>query len=58
MLLGVGGQFIQVGAPEEGLPSFSAFALIAKNARVCGSSIGSPQEIRVNDTNSSRLGMY
>ena len=30
MLQGVGGQLIQVGASEEGLPSFNAFAVIAK----------------------------
>ena len=48
MLLGFGGRFVQVGAPEESLPPFNAFSLIGKNATVGGSSIGSPQEIRVS----------
>lgn len=45
-LLGVQGQFIQIGAPEGAIPSFSAFALIPKSAKIGGSSIGSPAEIR------------
>lgn len=40
------GSFIQVGAPEDSLPSFSAFALITKHAKIGGSLIGSPQQIR------------
>ena len=47
MLLGVGGRFIQVGAPEDALPPFNAFALIAKGVMVGGSAIGSPADIRV-----------
>jgi alcohol dehydrogenase (NADP+) len=45
-LLGVGGQFIQVGAPEDAIPPFNAFALIAKSVKIAGSMIGSPEEIR------------
>ena len=45
-LLRVDGQFIQVGAPEDQIPGFSAFALIAKGVKVGGSAIGSPEEIR------------
>jgi alcohol dehydrogenase (NADP+) len=45
-LLGVGGQFVQVGAPEDAIPPFGAFALIAKSVRIAGSMIGSPEEIR------------
>ena len=45
-LLRVSGKFIQVGAPEDKIPAFSAFALIAKGAMMGGSSIGSPQDIR------------
>lgn len=40
------GTFVQVGAPEDELPGFSAFALIAKGASITGSAIGSPDEIR------------
>lgn len=39
------GTFVQVGAPEDELPGFSAFALIAKGAQVKGSIIGTPKEI-------------
>jgi alcohol dehydrogenase (NADP+) len=45
-LLRVDGQFIQVGAPEDVIPGFNAFALIGKGVKVGGSSIGSPEEIR------------
>ncbi|ERF72140.1 hypothetical protein EPUS_02931 [Endocarpon pusillum Z07020] len=45
-LLGVGRQFIQVGAPEDSIPPFNAFALIQKEVRIGGSMIGSPAEIR------------
>jgi alcohol dehydrogenase (NADP+) len=45
-LLRTNGQFIQVGAPEDPIPSFSAFALIAKGCKMGGSSIGSPSQIR------------
>lgn len=44
-LLGLGGRFIQVGAPEDPMPQFSAFALIAKNIKVEGSMVGSPRQI-------------
>lgn len=40
------GEFIQVGAPEDRLPAFNAFALIAKGCKIGGSIIGSPEEIR------------
>lgn len=39
------GQFIQVGAPEDHLLGFSAFSLIAKDAKIGGSCIGPPWEI-------------
>lgn len=44
-LLKTHGQFIQVGAPEDSLPAFNVFSLIAKGAKIGGSSIGSPREI-------------
>ena len=45
-LLAVNGEFIQLGAPEDLIPPFNAFALIAKSVKVGGSMIGSPEEIR------------
>lgn len=45
MLLRTNGQFIQVGAPEDKFPAFSAFALIAKGVKMGGSMIGSPKDI-------------
>lgn len=45
-LLDVGGRFIQVGAPEDPVPQFAAFALIAKKVSVEGSAIGSPKQIQ------------
>ncbi|KAL8782638.1 MAG: hypothetical protein Q9213_005225 [Squamulea squamosa] len=45
-LLRVHGTFIQVGAPEDKMPAFNAFALIAKGVKIGGSAIGSPREIR------------
>ncbi|TVY68659.1 putative formaldehyde dehydrogenase AdhA [Lachnellula suecica] len=44
-LLRTDGQFIQVGAPEDVLPNFSAFAFIAKGCKFGGSMIGSPADI-------------
>lgn len=44
-LLRVNGQFIQVGAPEDKFPGFSAFSLIVKGVKVGGSAIGSPEQI-------------
>ena len=44
-LLNTGGIFIQVGAPEDLIPPFNAFALIAKGVKIGGSAIGSPKEI-------------
>jgi alcohol dehydrogenase (NADP+) len=44
-LLRVRGTFVQVGAPEDKLPSFSAHALIGRNLKLGGSMIGSPAEI-------------
>jgi alcohol dehydrogenase (NADP+) len=44
-LLRTHGQFIQVGAPEDSIPGFNMFALIAKGARIGGSAIGSPKDI-------------
>lgn len=45
-LLKVKGQFIQVGAPEDVIPAFNAFALIVKGVKMGGSAIGPPAEIR------------
>ncbi|KAF2104195.1 zinc-binding alcohol dehydrogenase [Rhizodiscina lignyota] len=45
-LLKFRGQFIQVGAPEDNLPGFNAFALLPKRAKIGGSIIGSRAEIR------------
>ena len=45
MLLRTNGQFIQVGAPEDKLPAFNAFSLIAKGCKIGGSAIGAPHEI-------------
>lgn len=45
-LLRVGGVFVQIGAPEDNIPPFNAFSLLAKKAHITGSGIGSPQEIR------------
>lgn len=45
-LLDVGGTFVQVGAPDDPMPAFVAFALIMKKVRIVGSLIGSPKEIR------------
>jgi alcohol dehydrogenase (NADP+) len=45
-LLRVKGTFIQVGAPEDSIPAFNAFALIAKGVKMGGSAIGSPEDIR------------
>ncbi|KAF2498921.1 GroES-like protein [Lophium mytilinum] len=44
-LLRTNGTFVQVGAPEDPMPAFSAFALIAKGCKIAGSQIGSPPEI-------------
>jgi alcohol dehydrogenase (NADP+) len=45
-LLRVGGTFIQVGAPEDVIPAFSAFSLMSRGVKFGGSMIGSPAEIR------------
>ncbi|KIW07804.1 uncharacterized protein PV09_01726 [Verruconis gallopava] len=45
-LLAPDGQFIQVGSPEDELPRFSAFHLIGKGAKLGGSCIGPPWEIK------------
>ncbi|KAI9810254.1 MAG: hypothetical protein M1827_006388 [Pycnora praestabilis] len=44
-LLGLFGQFIQVGAPEDPVPGFHAFALIQNGVKIGGSAIGAPHEI-------------
>jgi D-arabinose 1-dehydrogenase-like Zn-dependent alcohol dehydrogenase len=44
-LLRTGGQFIQVGAPEDKLPPIAAFGLIGKGCKIGGSQIGSPRDI-------------
>lgn len=45
-LLRFDGVFCQVGAPEDPVPGFNAFALIAKRIKITGSLIGSPKEIK------------
>jgi len=45
-LLRFQGTFIQVGAPEDHLPGFSAFSLIPKRCKIGGSLIGPPHEIQ------------
>lgn len=45
-LLRFNGVFCQVGAPEDPVPGFNAFALIAKRVKITGSLIGSPKEIK------------
>jgi len=45
-LLKTKGTFIQVGAPEEPLPSIRPFALLQKGVKIGGSAIGAPAEIR------------
>ena len=49
-LLRVKGTFVQVGAPEEPMPAFNAFALIVKVVKVGGSAIGDLHEIEVLST--------
>lgn len=45
-LLRPNGSFIQLGAPEDGALTLPAFSLIPKRAKIGGSLIGSPAEIR------------
>jgi alcohol dehydrogenase (NADP+) len=45
-LLRTRGQFIMVGAPEDKLPALNVFHLIGKKAKIGGSAIGSPKQIR------------
>ncbi|KAJ4299848.1 hypothetical protein N0V90_005094 [Kalmusia sp. IMI 367209] len=45
-LLDVNGIMVQVGAPEDPLPSFPAFPLILKNLKLGGSLIGTRQHIK------------
>jgi alcohol dehydrogenase (NADP+) len=45
-LLAFKGKFVQVGAPEDPLPAFPAFALIGKAVSVTGSAIGPPEQIK------------
>lgn len=45
-LLRFDGVFCQVGAPEDPVPGFNAFALISKRVKITGSMIGSPREIK------------
>ncbi|KAL8856260.1 MAG: hypothetical protein Q9178_007097 [Gyalolechia marmorata] len=46
-LLRLHGTFNQVGAPEDKMLAFKAFALIAKGVRIGGSAIGAAAETRV-----------
>ena len=45
-LLRTKGTLIMVGVPEDSIPGFNLFSLIGKKAKIGGSSIGSPQQIR------------
>jgi len=45
-LLRTHGTFVQVGAPEDKIPAFHAFAFIAKGCGMKGSMIGSPADIK------------
>ncbi|KAK4124670.1 GroES-like protein [Parathielavia appendiculata] len=45
-LLRFDGTFVQVGAPEDGLPTIQQFPLIFKRLNITGSVIGSPSDIR------------
>lgn len=44
-LLRLDGTFVQVGAPEDGLPTIKQFPLIFKRLKITGSLIGSPNDI-------------
>ena len=46
-LLRVKGTFIQVGAPEDPMPAFNAFAVIMKGVKIGGSAISPPAQIQV-----------
>jgi len=45
-LLSVNGTFVQLGAPDDPLPSFSPLGLIFKNLKIAGSLIGTRAQIR------------
>ena len=45
MLLRTNATFVQVGAPDDRLPGFNAWPLIAKGCKIGGSAIGAPHEI-------------
>jgi alcohol dehydrogenase (NADP+) len=45
-LLDVNGTFVQLGAPDDPIPSFSPMGLIFKNLKIAGSLIGTRQHIR------------
>lgn len=45
-LLAIKGTMIQIGAPDENIPAFNAFSLLAKGVKLGGSAIGSPAQIR------------
>ncbi|KAF2847657.1 GroES-like protein [Plenodomus tracheiphilus IPT5] len=45
-LLDVNGTFVQLGAPDEPLPSFSPFSLILRNLKIAGSLIGTRAQIK------------
>jgi len=45
-LLDVNGTFVQLGAPDDPLPSFSPLGLIFKNLKIAGSLIGTRQHIK------------
>ncbi|KAH6621659.1 chaperonin 10-like protein [Chaetomium sp. MPI-SDFR-AT-0129] len=45
-LLRFDGTFVQVGAPEDGLPTIQQFPFILKRLKLTGSLVGSPGEIR------------
>ncbi|KAK4236959.1 chaperonin 10-like protein [Achaetomium macrosporum] len=45
-LLRFDGTFVQVGAPEDGLPTIQQFPLLFKRLKITGSLIGSPNDLR------------
>jgi len=57
-LLRTNGQFIQVGAPEDPIPSISALALIGKGVKIGGSNIGSPTQIQEMLELSAKKGIH
>lgn len=57
-MLRLKGTFIQVGVPEEPLPSIPAFALIGSRVKLGGSKTGSPAQIREMLDLAARQGVH